>query len=138
MMEGKVNAGEYTKTISDALDDLDKKFGTGNYHFQQDNAAILTARKTSALFEERRVKVLKWSARSPDLNPMEDGWSMLSNSIYANSRYKNRRKLWQSMAQHSKKLSGEKKDTIKGPFGRMRSRLVNVIKSKAGIINEKE
>jgi len=43
-MEGKVNADEYTKTVSSALvDHLDRKSSTGNYHFQQENAAIHTA-----------------------------------------------------------------------------------------------
>jgi len=64
---------------------------------------------------------------------------MLSNCAYANQQYesKNRQELWQSIEQHSKKLSEEKKDTIEGLFEWMRSRRVKVIKSKGEIINEK-
>ena len=40
----------------------------------------------SGIFEKKQVKVLKWPARSPDLNPIQNLWSILAAKVYANGK----------------------------------------------------
>ncbi|POM72207.1 Transposase [Phytophthora palmivora] len=41
---------------------------------------------TEEFLEEQDVRVLPWVARSPDLNPIENLWSIMSRRVYANGR----------------------------------------------------
>ena len=49
--------------------------------FQQDNASSHTARLTRAFFCEMGLTVLPWPANSPDLNPIENIWSVLKQYV---------------------------------------------------------
>ena len=40
--------------------------------FQQDNAPCHTARSIKQYMEEKRLNLMPWPARSPDLNPIEN------------------------------------------------------------------
>jgi transposase len=50
--------------------------------FMHDNACIHTAKLTKKLLEDNHVEVLKWPPYSPNLNPMENIWSLLKDAIY--------------------------------------------------------
>ena len=44
------------------------------------------------------IKTNKWPARSPDLNPIENLWSILSSLVYANGKqYRTREELTQAI-----------------------------------------
>jgi hypothetical protein len=55
------------------------------YHFQQDNAAVHKSKKVMDWLPTVGVKLLEdWPAYSPDMNPIEHGWSWMSS--YVNSQ----------------------------------------------------
>lgn len=73
LLEGSVNAEAYTEvcgpSILNSLHDVG--LGTEEGIFQQDNARPHIARSSMAWFEDNEVTLLKWPARSPDLNPID-------------------------------------------------------------------
>ncbi|GMF64663.1 unnamed protein product [Phytophthora lilii] len=60
-------------------------YGT-DFVYQQDNASIHVFKRTMEFFGEQDIQVLDWLSKSPDLNPIENLWSMLSRKVYANGR----------------------------------------------------
>ena len=51
------------------------------YIFQQDNSPIHTSKKATDFFNNHNIKTLKWPPNSPDLNPIENLWSLVKRNI---------------------------------------------------------
>jgi len=49
---------------------------------QQDGARAHTANNTMSFLNEEGVRVLEWPARSPDISPIENLWSVLKHDVY--------------------------------------------------------
>lgn len=47
--------------------------------FMQDNSPIHKARRSMAWFARQNVELLNWPPFSPDLNPIENVWSIMEN-----------------------------------------------------------
>ena len=70
-------------------------FDNRPYLFQQDNAAIHTARVVNDFFQQHNINVVEWSANSPDLNIIEHVWRYLKIEIYKVHIVNNKEKLWE-------------------------------------------
>ena len=81
---------------------------TNNTIFQQDNTAIHTSKLTKDWFKTKNIEVLDWSTKSPDLNPIENLWEILSRRVYKNiCQFKDREPLKSCIKQYWNEIPSE-------------------------------
>ena len=69
-----------------------------DFVWMHDNATPHSAAATQAYLEGRGIPVLKWPALSPDLNPIENIWGIMSQKLYTNGKsYQNTNELWEAI-----------------------------------------
>ena len=54
-----------------------------SFVWMQDNASIHRSKETLGFFELHEIPRLRWSARSPDLNPIENLWGIITRKLDA-------------------------------------------------------
>lgn len=78
---GSMTAKRYVDILKTCLIQNKNKSTIKRMVFQQDNASSHTAKLTRAFFSEIGLTVLPWPANSPDLNPVENIWSVLKQNV---------------------------------------------------------
>jgi len=81
--DGRMNQHSYIETLENYLiPTRDMFFGDEpEWQFQQDNAPCHKAKSVTKWFQENNIKVLQWPARSPDLNPIENAWTVIDRKL---------------------------------------------------------
>lgn len=85
-LEGNQNAEDYQNTLDEYLAPYFNDLAVNPCVFQQDGAPIHTAGSTMQWFHDRRCRKLQHPAKSPDLNPIENLWSIVERAVYANNK----------------------------------------------------
>ncbi|CAF1003959.1 unnamed protein product [Rotaria magnacalcarata] len=81
---GKVNGPAYVKIIEEALPSfIENAFDSSNknWMFMQDNAPPHRSKYTMKWLQDKGIKVMKWPASSPDLNPIENLWDHIDKKL---------------------------------------------------------
>lgn len=82
----KMTSQDYIQLLEISLIEHGETLMRENFIFQQDNASIHCAKATKQWLRERNVEVLDWPACSPDLNPIENLWGIISRKVYENGK----------------------------------------------------
>ncbi|GAB0099677.1 hypothetical protein DMENIID0001_155640 [Sergentomyia squamirostris] len=75
---------KYIELLEEVFIEFGESLLDSDYIYQEDNAAIHTSRLTKAWLAEKKIKLLPWPARFPDLNLIENLWGILANTVYGN------------------------------------------------------
>ena len=103
--------------------------------FQQDNAPSHASKYTTAWRESYGLtadRYMPWPANSPDLNPIENLWSIIKQKVYAGShQFDSKEDLWDAIVSASQSVEPA---TIKALTASVDSRLVKLLQSNGGHI----
>ena len=83
---GRMNSQKYADMLQENLLPRARQLAGRNWIYQQDNAPIHVSKHTNDRLNENRVRVLDWPARSPDLNPIENLWGIVTRDVYGKGR----------------------------------------------------
>lgn len=97
-LQNRLNGDAYINILENILVPYARNNYQNNFIFQQDNCRAHTCIATRNWFEENHIEVLPWPANSPDLNPMENLWGIMTKKNYnSNFRAHTSEELWQQI-----------------------------------------
>lgn len=104
------------------------------YIFQQDNASIHVSKQTLDWMKSVDLQVMEWPARSPDLSPIENVWSLLSSIVYDGKQFGNLNDLRKAIHTAERILRTRDRYKIMTMRDSMQRRLRKLIESKGSTI----
>lgn len=103
--------------------------------FMQDNAPSHTSKYSTAWLARKGIKeenLMIWPPCSPDLNPIENLWSIIKCAIYKEGKqYTSLNSVWEAVVAAARNVDGEQ---IKTLTESMDGRLLSVLAKKGGYI----
>lgn len=91
-IDGIMDAAKYCCILSDNLFASVDEMGLSDFIFQQDNDPKHTSRLAKEYLAENNVRMLEWPPQSPDMNPIENLWSIVKEDV-AKKQPKNKSEL---------------------------------------------
>ena len=132
-IKGKMNSEMFCKMFEDKISPLlHLYFPDADFLWQQDNCPIHNSTFSKNFFTSKNIKLLEWPSRSPDLNIVENIFSILSASIYSEGKvYKKIDEVWEELDKAFKNLD---LNYIKNLYDSIIERLLKVVEVQGDVI----
>ena len=132
-LKGKQTSKRYVRVIKKHLLPIYKIEENENIWFQQDNAPIHKSNYTMEALQNLPFDLLNWPPYSPDLNPIENIWSILVYKIYTKKKfYRNTDELKESILEAWEEIDLQ---TLQNLVDSMEDRLEKVIINRGDAID---
>ena len=133
----KINSHTYCQFLKDTfIKQWDRKKSASfkkTMIFMQDNAPAHASKNSTAWLASKGLKderIMTWPPSSPDLNPIENLWSLLKQEIYSEGKqYTSLNSVWEAVAAAAQNVDRQQ---IKKLTDSMNGRLITVIEKKSG------
>lgn len=90
VLQGKINSQKYQENLEKHLKPFIERKNAKELIFQHDNAPSHASKSTNNWLKQHNIQTLDWPSNSPDLNPVENVWGLISREIYKNgTQYNN-------------------------------------------------
>ncbi|KAL4467928.1 hypothetical protein ABPG72_022842 [Tetrahymena utriculariae] len=127
-IEGNLNSDGYIQILKEFIEQ-NQQF-KNDYLFQQDNAAIHTAKKVSEFLENEKIELLIWPPKSPDISPIENVWGVLKNLLWKQRESINNQNDLFTQAQTLFFNSEIIQKTITNSYQKLQNRIKQIIKEE--------
>lgn len=135
-IDGAFNSDKYIEILKTCTVPIIKLNMGDVFYFQEDNSPVHSAKVIQTFFKSSNISVLKWPARSPDLNIIEDVWKLLSDMVYDGPQYQNKQDLKDSIEKFILAINTNLRHKIINLYSSIRSRLCTVLVKKGGLFNK--
>ena len=126
IVDQTMDSAKYTDMINKSL----RPFMKRGLTFMHDGASIHRSDETKNWLKDNKIPVLEWPAISPDLNPIENVWVMLTRAVFTNGRqFKTKKEL---KAEVLKQWSLIKPEQLTNLLKSMTERIVEVTANQGG------
>lgn len=126
ILDGMQTSASYINTLEAHLLSFAARVHGENFIFQQDNASIHVSHLSRSWFLYKNVKCLDWPARSPDLNPIENLWGIITRKLYQNGRcFQNKEELKSALLHEWQNIDGV---ILKSLVNSMQGRCISLLK----------
>lgn len=128
-IEHTMNSEHYQQMVGPLFPAYGYELAGLGWMFQQDNAPIHCSRSTLAYFQERNIKLFEpWPSKSPDMNIIENLWSILAREVYKNGRqYASKAELKASIVEAWRNIS---QVAVQNLFHSMQRRMIALYDAK--------
>ena len=93
--EGMMDSEKYQTTLKAGLKGYVQQLKRKEVTFMQDNASCHTSKDTKEFFKKQKFEPMLWPPSSPDLNPIENIWSVMKQGLWKRrSEIKNAEDTW--------------------------------------------
>ena len=109
-VDGNLNGDKYQDILNDLFAILKRKYK--KFFFMHDGASAHTCFTVTDFINSKRVKVLPWPPRSPDLNIIENVWHLICEKVYDGPQFHSKDNLWKAVLCASEDLQKNHKDIL--------------------------